>query len=88
MNALKLTGCRCQCCACGEYFGNVVVFDRHRVGQHGVNRRCLSPDEMAAKGWAQNDRGFWLRRGLEGGSAGVNAGSNHAPATNPQGVVK
>jgi hypothetical protein len=86
MIAPKLTGCRCQCCACGEYFGNVVVFDRHRVGQHGVDRRCLSPTEMSTLGWVQNDRGFWLRRPLKRGPAGVNAGSNRAPATTLEGV--
>jgi len=88
MSALKLTGCRCQCCACGEYFGNVDVFDRHRVGEYGVNRRCLSGEEMTALGWARNGRGFWLKHRLEAGRVATFAGSNRAPATNPQGVAQ
>lgn len=86
MTAPKLTGCRCQCCACGEYFGNVVVFDRHRVGRHGVDRRCLSVDEMSAMGWEQNGRGFWLRHRLGAGRVAIFRASGSAPATTLQGA--
>lgn len=55
-----LTGNKCECPACGEMFNRVSTFDKHRVGTFGVDRRCLSPEEMAAKGWRVNDRGFWL----------------------------
>lgn len=55
----KLTGRRCQCCGCGEYFNGERGFDRHRVGVHGVNRRCLSNAEMTARGWYLNAAGFW-----------------------------
>ena len=54
----KLTGRRCQCCGCGEYFNGERGFDRHRVGVHGVNRRCLTVAEMTARGWYRNAAGF------------------------------
>jgi hypothetical protein len=56
----KLTGNRCQCTACGEYFNRVSTFDRHRVGTFGLDRRCLTLDEMAAKGWHTNAAGFYV----------------------------
>ena len=55
----------CQCASCGEAFTTVALFDRHRVGKYAKpgqlkgTRRCLSAAEMAGKGWAQNQRGFW-----------------------------
>lgn len=54
----KLTGNRCQCSACGEYFTSVRSFDRHRVGRLGVDRRCLTQAEMDAAGSERNARGF------------------------------
>lgn len=62
MNAPRLTGSRCQCTACGDYFGSVRGFDRHRVGEVGTpSRRCLTSDELAAAGWVRNAQGFWLQ---------------------------
>ena len=65
MNAPKLTGGRCQCTVCREYFTSTATFDRHRVGQfakpgeqHGT-RRCLAVADMIADGWVKNQRGFW-----------------------------
>lgn len=61
----KLTGNRCRCAKCGTLFNSVSVFDRHRVGSWqdaGKYRRCLSVDEMVARGWSQNARGFWIER--------------------------
>lgn len=86
MSGPRLTGCRCQCCACGDYFGSVDVFDRHRVGEHGVNRRCLSADEMTALGWARNERGFWIRSRLEAGQIAIFRRPMCTPATTLQGV--
>lgn len=41
----------CECSACGRFFSTTSNFDRHRVGGHDDNtRRCLTPDEMIAKG--------------------------------------
>jgi hypothetical protein len=57
----KLCGNQCQCSGCGELFACVGTFDRHRVGDHGNARRCLSLGEMLAKGWIQNAGGFWIR---------------------------
>jgi hypothetical protein len=61
----ELTGKRCHCSACDEYFNSVSVFDRHRVGNwlnDGANRRCLTIDEMVARGWSINANGFWIER--------------------------
>lgn len=61
MNAPRLTGSRCQCTACGEHFGSVRGFDRHRIGTVGEpDRRCLTLAEMVAAGWCRNSRGFLL----------------------------
>jgi hypothetical protein len=60
------------CCACGEDFGSVELFDRHRVGRHAYSfaegleqgvedgRRCLGTDEMNERGWRRNGRGRWF----------------------------
>lgn len=58
---MKLTGARCQCPACHEYFNSTGMFDRHRIGSYADDRRCLSPDEMQAKGYLKNSAGFWIR---------------------------
>ena len=63
---LTLTGRRCQCCGCGEYFNGERGFDRHRVGVYGVNRHCLSAAEMTARGWHRNAAGFWAVTRLDG----------------------
>jgi hypothetical protein len=63
--APRLTGSRCRCPTCGEYFNSTSVFDRHRVGlwrDQGIHRRCLSGDEMTARGWSLNAKGFWIER--------------------------
>jgi len=61
----KLTGQRCQCAACGEFFRKVRAFEGHRVGKFGWkkvknNRRCLTPKEMKEKGMAKDSLDFWL----------------------------
>ena len=61
---LRLTGNRCQCPTCGEYFNGVQPFDRHRVGHYANSgqrntRRCLAVAEMEARGWTRNGAGFW-----------------------------
>ena len=62
------------CTACGLDFTSVRLFDAHRVGRHEYlyaeglqleppredGRRCLSGDEMEAKGWQQDARGRWF----------------------------
>lgn len=59
---MNLTGDRNQCRGCGEYFNSSNAFERHRTGEHGVNRRCLTPDEMLAKKMQKNSQGFWVGR--------------------------
>ena len=64
-----LSGNRCECAACGERFNRVSTFDKHRVGEFAKpgewanTRRCLSVDEMQAKGWRANDKGYWVTGG-------------------------
>lgn len=55
----KLNGDRNQCQGCQEYFNSSHAFDKHRTGEHGVDRRCLTQDEMTAKGMFCGDDGFW-----------------------------
>jgi hypothetical protein len=59
------------CTACGEAFGSVELFDRHRVGRHAYTfaeglkfgredgRRCLDIAEMEEAGWRLSGRGRW-----------------------------
>ncbi|MGN6728467.1 MAG: hypothetical protein ACTHJG_01395 [Rhodanobacteraceae bacterium] len=37
-------------------------FDRHRVGEYGKDRRCMSVAEMQAAGFIRNAVGFWCER--------------------------
>lgn len=53
-----LTGAACACRACGERFNSVAGFDMHRVGVHGVDRRCLTPEEMRGRGMSEGARGW------------------------------
>jgi hypothetical protein len=60
----NLRGDHCRCSGppytgCGEHFNSTYAFDKHRTGDYS-NRRCLSPDEMRAKGMVQNAAGWWL----------------------------
>lgn len=54
-----LGGDRNQCPSCGELFNRTSVFDMHRTGKHGVNRRCMSVAEMEADGMFKANDGFW-----------------------------
>jgi len=63
-----------QCGACGEDFGGLELFDRHRVGVHEYTfkegmgmtppredgRRCLEVEEMEERGWQETARGQWI----------------------------
>jgi hypothetical protein len=59
-NYPKLTGNRCQCTACGEYFNGLTGFDCHRIGEHGVDHRCMTVAEMTGKGWCKSSASFWI----------------------------
>lgn len=73
-----LTGNRCLCRECGEYFNSAWGFTEHRVGgwgNHGHDRRCLTVDEMLKRGWSLNEAGFWItsKSPYRGGSARAGA---------------
>jgi hypothetical protein len=59
---MKLSGTRNQCRSCNEYFSSNESFDMHRIGEHGKDRRCATPEEMLIKKMVKSQRGFWLRR--------------------------
>ena len=49
-----------QCMSCKEYFNSNSAFEKHRRGQYGVDRRCMTPDEMASKLMEKNAGGYWI----------------------------
>lgn len=63
---MRLTGNRNQCQGCKQYFNSVTAFDKHRVGEHGVDRRCRTPEEMTALGMLINHAGFWITEKHDG----------------------
>jgi len=59
----KLSGNKCQCSACHEYFNSTFMFDKHRQGKYTHDTRsryCLTPAEMEAKGYSRNENGWWI----------------------------
>lgn len=60
MNTRRLTGSRCLCRGCGEYFNSVYAFDRHRIWASPTVQRCLSESEMERKGMTKNAASFWI----------------------------
>ena len=57
----KLSGDRCMCPTCGEYFNRTSVFDRHRIGKLG-EKRCLTIAQMDSGGFRKNLHGYWVRK--------------------------
>ena len=57
-----LSGDRNQCPGCSELFNSTYAFDKHRIGQHGIDRRCLTIEEMTEKGMVKNLQGFWVSK--------------------------
>jgi hypothetical protein len=51
---------RCLCRACGEYFGAVSTFDKHRYGPW-TDRVCLDRLGMAERGLAMDSLGVWRK---------------------------
>lgn len=41
-----LVGKRCQCPTCKEVFSTEANFNKHRKGEHGVNRHCVNPETV------------------------------------------
>ena len=60
MTRRRLTGYRCLCRGCGEYFNSVYAFDRHRVWASPTVQRCLTHEKMVGKGMSINAYGFWI----------------------------
>lgn len=58
---LSLTGKRCQCGACEQYFNSMTGFEAHRVGSFTPDkRRCLTVTEISGLGYIKNQDGFWI----------------------------
>jgi hypothetical protein len=57
---MKLGSSRNQCGACREYFNSNRMFEKHRTGVFGVDRRCLNEQEMLDKKMLKNPAGFWI----------------------------
>lgn len=82
MTGPRLTGSRCQCTVCGDYFGSERGFDRHRIGEVGSPaRRCLTPSELQGAGWDRDARGFWLQPDLRRAGAAISVASEYHAAT-------
>ena len=45
------------CRACDTYFRGESNFDKHRVGEFGVNRRCADPADVELT--YRPDKGYW-----------------------------
>lgn len=55
-----LTGDKNQCAGCSEVFKSTAAFDKHRTGDFGVDRRCMTTEEMISKKMAKNAKGLWV----------------------------
>ena len=84
-NAPQLTAGRCQCPACGLLLSSVREFDRHRTGGfarqgewHG-SRRCLTAEELIARGWRTNAKGYWMQSRSRRAPAGLQASYSLPP---------
>lgn len=62
MTRRRLTGSRCLCRGCNEYFNSVHAFDRHRIWTSPTVRRCLTADQMAGSGMSVNSSGFRITK--------------------------
>ena len=52
---------KCACSKCGHGFKTLSAFDKHRTGPYGWgSRRCLSAEEMTAKGFRLHATGRWM----------------------------
>lgn len=55
-----LRGQRNECPTCGELFNSNAAFDKHRTGHFGIDRRCMTVEEMHGKGMCKNAGGWWV----------------------------
>jgi hypothetical protein len=61
-----LRGDRNQCQICKQYFNSTGAFDKHRIGKHGIDRRCRTPEEMTQAGMFLRPDGFWIGSPMKG----------------------
>lgn len=54
-----LRGDRNQCAGCSQCFNSSHAFDKHRAGEFGTGRHCLTAEQMQAKGMVLREDGFW-----------------------------
>ena len=54
---MKLTGDRCRCAHCNEFFNSQTAFEKHRIA-----RQCRTPGQMKALGMTVNASGFWITK--------------------------
>lgn len=92
MTRRRLTGSRCLCRGCGEYFNSVYAFDRHRVWASPVVQRCLTDEDMVGKGMTINSSGFWItapyrKHRLKRATSGIPAALQEAPVGHLGGVL-
>lgn len=64
---VALRGDRNQCAGCGALFNSSHAFGKHRTGEHGVNRSCLTAEGMQAKGMVLGADGFWRGSAMPAG---------------------
>lgn len=55
-----------QCSGCKVFFNSLYAFDKHRTGKHGIDRRCMTEDEMRAAGMSTNALGYWIGESMKG----------------------
>ena len=78
---IVLMGDRNQCQGCKEYFNSTYAFDGHRTGQHGVDRRCRTPEEMIGRGYSKNRFGLWITNTMPASLIEKITGEKHADTT-------
>ncbi len=55
------------CRGCHQMFTSLSAFDMHRTGKFERKmRRCLTEQDMLAKGMVQNAKGWWMRAAFDG----------------------
>ena len=62
--SITLRGDHCRCSGCNELFNSTAAHAKHRVGPYApINntstRKCLTPEQMRAKGMVRNAGGWW-----------------------------
>lgn len=70
LTRLRVGSNRCRCGACGRFFGSVTAFDRHQRLARG-DLRCLTDDEMRARGMVRGAAGWWYATAATWAAAGV-----------------